>query len=106
MAVFFWYVVKVTCTVYTCTVAYTGQVTFYKVPENMAIFIWSVYTIIHVYSGLKRNTGKSGLLKKYTGMNGTVGNSIHAASPKHKKGCLEGRSKEKNCGHRKKTYII
>ena len=34
MAVFFWYREKVT--VYTCTVAcmYTGQVTFYKVPEK------------------------------------------------------------------------
>ena len=25
---------KVTCPVYTCTVAYTEQVTFYKVPEK------------------------------------------------------------------------
>ena len=32
MAVFFWYLVQ--CTLYTCTVAYTGKVTFYKVPEQ------------------------------------------------------------------------
>ena len=25
---------KVNCLVYACTVAYTGQVTFYKVPEK------------------------------------------------------------------------
>ena len=34
MAVFFWYLEKVTCPVYTCTVAYTGQVNLYKVTEK------------------------------------------------------------------------
>ena len=29
MSAFFWYLGKVTCEVYTCTIAYTGQVTFY-----------------------------------------------------------------------------
>ena len=40
MAVFFWYLEKVFFPVYTCTVASTGQVIFYKVPENTAMFIW------------------------------------------------------------------
>ena len=31
MAVFFWYLVKVTCPVY---IVYTGRATFYKVPET------------------------------------------------------------------------
>ena len=31
MAMFFWYLV--TCPVYTCTVAYTGQVILYELPE-------------------------------------------------------------------------
>ena len=39
MAVCFWY--HVISDVYTCIVAYTGQVTFYKVPENTAMFNWS-----------------------------------------------------------------
>ena len=30
-----------TCPVYGCIVAYTVQVTFYKVPENTAMFFWS-----------------------------------------------------------------
>ena len=34
MAMFFWHLEKVTCPVYICTVAYTWQVTFYKVPEK------------------------------------------------------------------------
>ena len=34
MAVFFLRLQKVTCPVYTCTVANTGQVTFYKVLEK------------------------------------------------------------------------
>ena len=34
IAVFCWYLVKVIFTMYTCTLAYTGQVTFYKVPEK------------------------------------------------------------------------
>ena len=34
MAVCFWYLVKVTYLVYTCTVAYTGQVIFSKVPPK------------------------------------------------------------------------
>ena len=33
MAVFFWYPVKVGASVRHCTVAYTGQDTFYKVPK-------------------------------------------------------------------------
>ena len=34
MAVFFFYLEKVTCPVYTCTVTYTGQVTLYKAQER------------------------------------------------------------------------
>ena len=34
---FFCYLGKVTCPVYTCTLAYTGQVTFFKVPEKKCI---------------------------------------------------------------------
>ena len=34
MAVCFWYLVKWTCTVYACNVAFTKQDTFYKVPEK------------------------------------------------------------------------
>ena len=34
MAVFFWYLVKVTCPVYATVNVYTGLVTFYKVPET------------------------------------------------------------------------
>ena len=43
MAVFFMVgtLEKVTSPVYTCTVAYTGKVTFYKVPEKTVIFNWS-----------------------------------------------------------------
>ena len=38
MALFFWYPVKVT--LMHATVAYTGQVTFYK-PNNRVMFNWS-----------------------------------------------------------------
>ena len=34
MAVLFWYLVKLTQVYGYCTVAYHGQVTFYKVPET------------------------------------------------------------------------
>ena len=34
MAVFFWYLVKLTCPVYATTHVYTGQVTFSKVQDN------------------------------------------------------------------------
>ena len=34
MAVFIWFVVKSDCPVYACTVAYTEQVSFYKVPDK------------------------------------------------------------------------
>ena len=34
MAVFFLYLVKSTCPVYTCTVANIGQVTFYEIPDK------------------------------------------------------------------------
>ena len=41
MDVFFWYLVKVTCQVYACTLAYTEQVISNKVPESTAMLIWS-----------------------------------------------------------------
>ena len=34
IAVFFWYLVKSDWSMYTCIIAYTRQVTFYKVPEK------------------------------------------------------------------------
>ena len=37
---------KVTCPVYTCTVAYIRQVTFYKVQENTAMFNWSLFIFL------------------------------------------------------------
>ena len=57
---------KVTCPVYTCTVTYSGQVTFYKVPENTAIFnCHSVFYIsqynflkIPMHAGLDPDTNK------------------------------------------------
>ena len=45
MALYFWYLVK---KVYACTAAYTGQVTFYKVPLNTAMFIWTGCTIYNI----------------------------------------------------------
>ena len=41
MAVGFWYLLKSGFLRYMCIVAYTGQVTFYKVQENTAMFNWS-----------------------------------------------------------------
>ena len=34
IAVFFWYLVKVTCSVYATVHVYSGQVTFYQEPET------------------------------------------------------------------------
>ena len=39
-----WYLEKVTCPVFVCTVAYTEQVTFYKVPETQShIYLVGLY---------------------------------------------------------------
>ena len=39
---------KVTCHVYKCKLAYTEQVTFYKVPEKKEMFIFYLVTLYNI----------------------------------------------------------
>ena len=48
MNVFFWYLVKRDASVRYCTVAYTGQVTFYKVPETHS-HVYLVTLYMHLF---------------------------------------------------------